>query len=260
MNKSKLKIHLVQFASINGHPIKTLERVQRLLKKFRTEPGDWVVFPEMWPSGFTKREAQQQQRENSLCLLWLREFARLHRCYMSGSMLEVERKKSFNSAYLISPQGQILTRYRKIHLFRFGKEHLKFHPGKKVITLSTASTKVGIAICYDLRFPELFRRMSKAGAKLILIPSAWPKERIDHFFALLKARAIENQCFIAGANKIGHHESGVAYGGHSVIFGPWGEKLGELGDETGILSVPMDFAHVKKIRRQYPFLKSRVLG
>jgi Predicted amidohydrolase len=260
MKNSKTNIHLVQFASFNGQPLQTLRRVQAMLRSFRPRAGDWVLFPEMWPSGFLLEDVQRQKIENSFCYHWLKQYARRHRCYMVGSMLELSKKLSFNSAYLLGPRGQLLARYRKIHLFRLGEEHRKFKPGEKVVACQAPPAKVGLAICYDLRFPELFRQLSLRGAKWVIIPSAWPKARLDHFHTLLKARAIENQCFVIGANKIGHHDSGIAYGGHSAAFGPWGEKLGELSSKPGILSLSLDFSEVRRVRREYPFLKSRILG
>jgi predicted amidohydrolase len=259
MNKTKQKLHLFQFASVNGHPLKTLHRVQAMLKNFSPKKGDWLIFPEMWPAGFLMEDIHRQRIENAFCFLWLKRYARTHQCYMAGSMLEMPKKEAYNSAYLIGPKGQLLSRYRKIHLFRLGDEHRKFSPGKQWVTHPFPWGKLGLAICYDLRFPELFRKMSDQGTKLIMIPSAWPTERIEHFLALLKARAIENQCYIVGANKIGHHDSGIPYGGHSSVFGPWGEKLGELKAKPGILSLSIDMKEVDRIRKRYPIFKSRVL-
>ncbi len=254
-----MKFHLFQFASTNGQPLKTLRRVQSEIKTARIGKGDWVVFPEMWPSGFLLEDRLRQQVENAFCFQWLKDFSRAKKCYMAGSMLEIKKGRYYNSAYLIDPQGHLLARYRKIHLFRYGREQHRFEAGKKTSLIGFSWGKLGIAICYDLRFPELFRKYSKAGAKLILLPSAWPKERLPHFLALLKARAIENLCFVVGANKIGRHDSGIPYGGHSAVFGPWGEKLGELGAAKGVLSVDLRIDQVDKIRKQYPFLEGRVL-
>jgi len=260
MKKASLQIHIAQFSSTNGEPLKTLKRAQSLVAKTQVRPNDWWVFPEMWPAGFRLEDRARQARENKACQAWLQDYARRQRCFMVGSMLEVAQGKTYNSAYLMDPKGRLLKNYRKIHLFQLGDEHRKFAPGKSEAFHRFSWGGLGLGICYDLRFPELFRLYSKMGAKLILLPSAWPKERLPHFLSLLQARAIENQCFIVGANKIGHHDSGIRYGGHSVVFGPWGEKLGELGSRAGILSVRLDMSHLEAVRKNYPFLNSRILA
>jgi predicted amidohydrolase len=237
----------------------TLHRVQKMLAGRRLQKGDWLIFPEMWPGGFLVADRVRQEVENAFCFHWLKQFARAKGCYLAGSMLEVKNGRFFNSAYLIDPEGRLLSHYRKIHLFRLGEEHRKFKAGRKVALARLPWAKLGMAICYDLRFPELFRIYARLGAEVLLLPSAWPKARLDHFLALLKARAIENQCYVVGANKIGHHDSGIPYGGHSAVFGPWGEKLGELGSKPGVLRVTLDLSRVREVRKRYPFLKSRVL-
>ena len=259
VKKYKIRVHLVQFASVNGEPLETMKRVQAMVKGFKPRRGDWIVFPEMWPGGFLLADRLRQELENAFCFRWLKDFARAKECFLAGSMLEVKRGHFYNSAYLLGPDGRLVSRYRKIHLFKLGDEHRKFQAGRKAAVSAFPWGKVGLAICFDLRFPELFRIYAKRGVSLVLVPSAWPKARIDHFLSLLKARAIENQCYLVGANKIGRHDSGIPYGGRSSVWGPWGEKLGELGSRPGILSVELDLSRVAEIRRQYPFLKSRVL-
>ena len=260
--KKKITLHLIQSATRAGQPLRTLKNFQARLTGLRIKRDDVLIFPELWASGFSLEDRDRLIRENALCLAWLRDFARQSRCYMVGSMLEMERGRAYNQAYLLDPRGRSLATYRKIHLFEYGGEHRRFRPGSKVVATTSPWGKLGLAICYDLRFPELFRSLSKQGARVVFVPSAWPRERRDHFLTLLKARAIENQCFMVGLNKVGPglHERPVIYGGHSAVFGPWGEKLGEMGAGGGILSLSLDLSEVERIRGRYPFLKSRVLG
>ncbi|MFO1463444.1 MAG: nitrilase-related carbon-nitrogen hydrolase [bacterium] len=260
--KRILRLHLVQFPTRAGHALETLRAIERDLAKLRVRRDDWLVFPEMWPSGFSLQERDRLRRENTRCADWLRDFARGHACYLVGSMLELRGGKAYNQAYVVGPSGRRLAAYRKIHLFEYGGEHLRFERGRKVVAFSSPWGRLGLAICYDLRFPELFRRLSAAGARLIFVPSAWPRERIDHFSSLLKARAIENQCYIVGLNKVGPgmHREPVVYGGHSAVFGPWGEQLAELGSRKEIRSVSLPLDAVEKIRVRYPFLRSRILA
>lgn len=255
----KIKVHLVQFASCEAQPLKTADKLQKWLKSFSPEPASLVVFPEMWPSSFGNHEKERQIAENAHCFLWLKRYAKLHRCFMAGSMLEHKQNKSFNSAYLINPNGELSGSYRKIHLFAHWGEHERFAAGEEVMVCPFGSTKLGLAICYDLRFPELFRRLAELGSEVIIVPSAWPSNRLDHFKTLLKARAIENQCFVVGVNKVGPRSPEIRYGGHSIVYGPWGESCGELGPSRGILSLDLDLARLAQIRQDYPFLKSRRL-
>jgi len=260
--KEKMRLHLVQCATVAGRPLATLAKLQALLEDLRSRPGDVWVFPEMWPSGFSLTERRRLAEENAVCREWLRNFARRARGTLIGSMLELARGRAYNQAYAIGPRGETLAAYRKIHLFEFGGEHRHFSPGRRVVSFPSPWGRIGLAVCYDLRFPELFRRLSKAGVRLVFVPSAWPRDRLDHFLALLKARAIENQCLVVGLNKVGpgRHEKPVVYGGHSAVFGPWGEKLAEMGARPAVLSLELDLGAVERVRRRYPFLKSRVLG
>lgn len=258
----KLRIHLLQFPTRAGRPLRTLARLEELLANFSPRPQDWLIFPEMWPSGFSLDDAARLEEENAACFSWLQDYAKRHKVYLSGSMLELARKRLFNRAYVLGPKGRLLRDYRKIHLFEYGGEHLRFSPGKESALLSSPWGKIGLAICYDLRFPELFRRLSAQGAKIFLVPSAWPGERIDHFLSLLKARAIENQAYVVGVNKVGPgtHEKPVTYGGHSAVFDPWGRCLVEMNSRTGLRTAELDLDYLGELRRRYPFLKSRVLG
>lgn len=259
--KQKIRLHLVQGPTSAGRPLASLEKFQELVAGLRPRAGDFLVFPEMWPSGFSLEEKNRLSQENARCRDWMKAYAKRHRCTLIGSMLELSGGRAYNQAYAIGPRGEALARYRKIHLFEFGGEHRHFSPGGLVVSFASPWGRIGLAVCYDLRFPELFRRLATQGARLVFVPSAWPRERLDHFLTLLKARAIENQCYMVGLNKVGpgRHEKAVVYGGHSAVFGPWGEKRAEMGARAGILSLELDLGDVEAVRRRYPFLKSRVL-
>ncbi|HKY64405.1 MAG TPA: nitrilase-related carbon-nitrogen hydrolase [bacterium] len=258
----KLRIHLIQFPTVAGRPLMTLARVSQRLSGFTPKAGDWLLFPEMWPSGFSLADAPRLQEETEACFSWLQAYARRFKAYLAGSMLELSGRRGFNRAYVIGPSGRLKASYRKIHLFEHGGEHRYFSPGKAPSLFTSPWGKIGLAICYDLRFPELFRRLSQEGAKIFLVPSAWPRERIDHFLSLLKARAIENQAYVVGVNKVGpgFHRAPLIYGGHSAAFDPWGGSLAQMDARPGRRTVELDMAHLEEIRRRYPFLRSRVLG
>jgi omega-amidase len=256
MRRKKLRVAIIQFPTLDGEVYKNYETLQRLLKKLN-QPVDLIVLPEMWPSGFRVKEGTVLVKQTREVLNELSHFAQRKKTYIVGSHLTGKEGQYYNTASVISPRGKIVGQYRKVHLFQLGGENKKFQPGNKAVVTKTPIAKLGLSICYDLRFPELLRKEVLAGAEILVIPSAWPKERIDHYRSLLKARAIENLCFVVSANKIGKNAEGVLYGGHSIAFDPWGKMLGELGSQPGILHVTLDLEVLHKTRRSFPVFEAR---
>ncbi len=254
--KQKIRIALVQLATEDGEIQKNHARFKKLLEKIK-EKVDLIVLPEMWLSGFDLSHADQSIRETNWVLEDLKKIAQTKKCHFIGSHLEKGRKGYYNTASIISPQGKIIAQYRKTHLFKMGSEEKKFLAGEKISVTKTSIGRIGLAICYDIRFPELIRKKILKGAEILVIPSAWPRARIDHYLTLLKARAIENQCFVISANKMGKNFLGVLYGGSSVAFDPWGKNLGQLKEREGVLQVTIDLEELHQIRKRFPVLKSR---
>jgi len=191
-------------------------------------------------------------------------FARLAREKVSyilmGSMLEVdEHGRIFNTSVLIDRRGTICARYRKIHLFSYrSKEKQSLIPGTDLVVTPTELGIIGFSICYDLRFPELYRALVKKGAEIIVCPAAWPSPRLDHWIALNKARAIENQCYFIGCNQVGTPVPKTTFFGGSVITDPWGETLVAAGNAEGIIAAFIDVDVVHQIRKEYSFLNDVV--
>ncbi len=253
--KTKIKIALVQFSTPQGPLLKNFESLKAQLKKISSSV-DCVVLPEMWLSSFETENATSLWRETQSVWGELKRYAHQHKTYLIGSLLEKAKEGYYNTASVLGPSG-VLGKYRKIHLFQGGGEERKFQAGKKAVVLNTPFGKIGLAICYDIRFPELIRKEVLLGARILFIPSAWPKERIDHYLTLLKARAIENLCFVVSVNKTGKHPSGFEYGGHSVVYDPWGRTLGEMGENAGVLEVTLDLKSVDRIRKSFPVFEAR---
>ncbi|RPI21282.1 MAG: carbon-nitrogen family hydrolase, partial [Chloroflexota bacterium] len=173
-----------------------------------------------------------------------------------GSFVEEQDGTRFNTMIYLDQQGRLLTKYRKTHLFKPLHEHRFFHPGDSVTTVDTVFGKLGLAICYDLRFPELFRAMLAKGVKGFLICAEWPVERIEHWQTILKARAIENLSWIAACNCTG--KSGkVAFGGSSLFVSPWGDSLMQLEGES-CQTIEFDPAVTDQVRLANPFLDDRI--
>lgn len=246
-----MRVHLVQFDIAWEDPSSNFARVEALIDAARVEPGGLVVLPEMFDTGFSFNIEATADRGRTL--EFLRGLARRTRATIHGSRT-LAGAKARNVATVVGPDGGVIAEYAKIHPFTFGREHDRFEGGESVVTYAWGPLTVCPAICYDLRFPELFRVGLRRGAGVFALGACWPKARASHWRALLIARAIENQAFVFGVNRVGA-DPNVMYGGCSIAVGPRGEILGELGEEPGVLSVEVDFAELEAWRRIFPAWK-----
>ena len=177
-----------------------------------------------------------------------------------------EGKSLANTSLIFGRDGELVTAYRKIHRFGFAEgEPALLEAGDEVLVADlrfaedpSMQVSTGISTCYDLRFPELYRRQLDAGATLFVVPAAWPLSRVAHWSLLGRARAVENQCFVLACNTAGTH-AGVIMGGHSVVVGPTGEVLAEAGEDQQILTVEIDLDDVERTRSAFPVLADRRL-
>jgi predicted amidohydrolase len=167
-----------------------------------------------------------------------------------------------NTSVLLGPDGATLAVYRKIHLFDIdlpGMEHLKESravvPGDEAVLAETPFGKLGLSICYDLRFPELYRALTRAGARVLAVPSAFTERTgKDHWEVLLRARAIENLAFVVAPAQVGHHGRGRASHGHAMIVDPWGAVIAQVADGEGVALAELDFARQERVRGELPAL------
>jgi predicted amidohydrolase len=203
---------------------------------------------------------------------FLRQMARQHKIFLhGGSIGELDGEKIYNTSLVFSPEGQELARYRKIHLFDITtpdgqgyKESAVYGAGDAVVTCKIAGLKLGLAICYDIRFPELFLALRRAGAELIVLPAAFTLQTgKDHWEVLLRARAIESQCWIAapactGAHVEGSGETRFTYG-HSLIADPWGHVVAKASDGPGWASARIETEFLGRVRANMPVLEHRKL-
>ena len=200
-----MRVASIQMSVVEGDKQKTIDKALENIKQAGN--ADLVILPEIWNVGFMSfdRYTTEAEDRNGPTLSALRQAAQDHNIYLhSGSFVEKEGDDYYNSSYLISPSGELLANYRKIHLFGHNSlETQILTPGKEVVVADTPLGKIGMATCYDLRFPELFRKMAAKGAQLFLICSAWPYPRLEHWIILNRARAIENQCFLVSSNSVG---------------------------------------------------------
>ncbi|MFB6983498.1 carbon-nitrogen family hydrolase [Streptomyces scopuliridis] len=166
----------------------------------------------------------------------------------------------YNTSLVLSPTGELVGTYRKIHRFGFDKgEATLMGAGGELVTVRLPETTLGLATCYDLRFPELFRGLVDAGAETLVVPAGWPARRRAHWTLLARARAVENQAYVLACATAGTH-AGVEQSGHSIVVDPWGEVLAEAGTDEEVLTVDLDPGTVATTRERFPALKDRRLG
>ncbi len=235
---------------------KNLETTDRWVEQARPDPGDLIVLPELFDSGFSLHTEKTNDREGET-LAYLRSLSARTGCVVQGGRTVREGEGlALNCAPVFSGRGESapLVEYTKVHPFSFGREPEAFRGGTEVMTYSWGSLTVCPAICYDLRFPELFRRGLLAGAEAFALGANWPSPRAAHWRALAIARAIENQAFVFAVNRAGS-DPHLDYSGGSLVVGPKGEILGELGDEEGVLSVEIDPDAVRAWRATFPAWK-----
>lgn len=221
------------------------------------EGADIVLLPELWASGYDLINAQSYA--SSLNEGWfarMRELALDHSVALGGSMIEEEGDKLYNTFLFLDQRGKKLGSYRKAHLFDLIDEKEYFSAGRELSVFDSPWGRIGLALCYDLRFPELFRAYAVNGAEIILLVAEWPRRRVAHWDALVLARAIENQCFIAAVNKVGNSK-GAQLGGNSVVINPMGEVLTKGDDSPGVLIAEINPEEAAKARAWMPVLNDR---
>jgi predicted amidohydrolase len=250
-------IGLAQIDVRTGQPEANLARVRDLAGQARGASVDLLLLPELWLHGYDLEQAEVWAASlgegGFACMSTLaREFG-LH---LAGTLLEYHAEGVSNTAVLYAPDGTLMGFYRKVHLFRLMQEHRYLVPGDHAVLFPTPWGAVGTPICYDLRFPELFRAMSLAGAVLFLVPAQWPITRLEAWLTLARARAIENELFVAACNRVGV-EGDVVFPGRSCVVGPLGEMLVEGDDRERLLVAQIDLREVKAARRYLPVYEDR---
>jgi predicted amidohydrolase len=260
-----MRAHLIQMDIAWEDKPGNYRKAESLISRAAPDPGDLVLLPEMFDTGFSFN-IERTADEDGSTLRFLSELARDHEVYVHGARTVHARAGVLarNHATIIDPVGKVLADYAKIHPFSLGKEHEHFQGGDEVMLWQwgadgAAGLRVCPAVCYDLRFPELFRTGLSRGAQAFAIGANWPESRAHHWRALLIARAIENQAFVFGINRVGR-DPNLAYAGGSIAVGPRGEILGELVNEEAPLSVEVDPRDVRSWREKFPAWKDARLS
>ncbi len=260
-------VGLVQMRS-GLDPAANLAAAAKLIGEAKAGGASYVLTPEMTNILAIKREhlvASIVPEESDPSLAAFREIARKHAIHLHvGSLaLKLSGDKAANRSFLIDPEGAIVARYDKIHMFDVDlangesyRESRNYRPGELAVAADLPWGRLGLTICYDLRFPALYRALAEGGASFLAIPSAFTRQTGEaHWHVLVRARAIENGCYVFAAAQGGPHENGRETYGHSLIVDPWGRILAEGGVEPGIVMAEIDPAAVATARGRIPSLQ-----
>ena len=225
-----------------------------LLSSTDIETGDLVVLPEMFSTGFAMDPDALAEPPDGPTATFLAETADRLGVYLLGGLAARHGDTFRNEAVLFGPDGSVMGRYWKMHPFSPSGEADHYTPGDKAVVIPAGDFRLAPAICYDLRFPELFRGAATGGADLIAVIANWPAKRADHWDCLLRARAIENQAYVVAVNRCGS-DPNHTYAGGSVIIDPRGDILARAGDNQCVISAQLDPEAVVRWRDQFPALR-----
>lgn len=250
-----MKVAMVQMTVAAGEVEKNRLHAIELIRQAKA--ADVVVLPEVWTTGYSLRNIEKSAEEPcGPTLSALRQLAQeLEITIVAGSMALRMGEKIYNSTVIVEPTGIVGT-YHKMHLFSLFGEERFFAAGKKPGLFTVNGIKAGVAICYELRFPELFRTLAVLGAEVIYLPAEWPAVRSAHWKLFIQARAAESQVYLCAVNCVGDHK-GQAFYGHSMLVAPNGEVIAEGGDEEEIIYGEIDLAMVAEVRAGLSVLRDR---
>ncbi|QQS37476.1 MAG: carbon-nitrogen family hydrolase [Ignavibacteriales bacterium] len=247
-----MKIGLVQYSPVWENKSANQEKINSLIKKCNAK-FDVIVLPEMTLTGFTMNSKKMAEVSEGDSFKYFSDMAVKNSCDVLAGIIEVENDKYFNTLLHITSDGMLKNHYRKIHPFSYSDENLHYEKGNTTVVTKVQEFNTGLSICYDLRFPELYRQYGKARTELIVNIANWPVTRIEHWRTLLKARAIENQCYVVGVNRVGDDPK-LHYNGYSSVFDPMGNELLSVENEEGVFVAELSLEKVKEVRTKFPFL------
>jgi predicted amidohydrolase len=231
-------------------------RVAELVRGADLAPDSLLLLPEMFAAGFSMNVAATAEPPEGPTARFLSELASEHRLFVVGGAVITDPAtgRPRNEALAFEPSGRLSARYAKVYPFSLSREHEYHAAGERVVPFEWTGSRVSPAVCYDLRFPELFRRSAREGAEVLPVIANWPATREAHWTTLLRARAIENQAYAAGCNRVGRDGNGLVYSGRSQIIDFRGEILADAGGEQTVISAPVDLPALRDYRRSLPFL------
>ena len=252
-----LTISLAQMHIHTGAPEVNFNQAREWTVEAARRGSDLILLPELWSTGYDLANAMRHAQTNHALLPQIAALAKQQRIAVGGSLLLEEDGRLYNTFVFQSPEAAEPVLYAKIHLFRLMEEDRWLTPGNRLQQAGHGWGDAGLAVCYDLRFPEMFRRYALVGARLFLICAEWPAVRSAHWQTLLRARSIENQCFTAAVNCTST-TAGEVFGGRSAVISPLGETLVEGSSDTPeLITADVDLGEADEARRNIPILSDR---
>lgn len=253
-----MKVACVQMDIAFAEPEKNFAKAEEMIAEAAQAGADCVVLPEMWNTGYAlKRLENLADNEGRKTKELLVRLAKKHHVHIVGGSVSVKKQgEYFNTMYVADRTGKLVAEYDKAHLFKLMNEHLYLEAGERKNIFQLDDYVCGGVICYDIRFPEWIRKHVVDGAKVMFVTAEWPKPRIDHWEILLKARAIENQCYIIAVNRVGKDPDNE-FSGQSMVIAPWGNILLSSSSEEGIQYANIDLDDVSDVRSRIPVFDDR---
>ena len=250
-----MQLHLFQTNIAWENPQRNRDALRTQIENLKPSPGDLLMLPEMYATGFSMNaeETAEETGKSQPNTDFLLQSAHTTGCCIIGGVATKSGRRFFNEAIAAFPDGKV-ARYRKYQPFTAGGESDVFSAGDTLLTFDWRQWCVGLTICYDLRFPEIYRTLALGGAELLVNIANWPRRRISHWVTLLTARAIENQCYVAGVNRVGEDPQNH-YPGRSIVVDPHGTIIADAGEACGVTSVHIDIEAMHSWRREFPALK-----
>lgn len=258
MENDLLKVAVVQMSSFQGDFLKNREVIHKYAAEASRQKAEILITPELSNVGYNLSLLNKLRYNSGDEISYYSDLARKYNIALAVGMLEKEEDVLFNSLIVIDREGNILSKYRKLNLFPVSGENTVFRKGNHSSTFSSGNFKMGLSICYDIRFPELFRTYLENGCNVIIVASAFPFPRLEHWQVLLKAHAIMNQSYILASNRTGM-DNDLRFLGHSCIVDPWGNIVSAFDEEeSGVLVETLDLSVVTKVRNSIPAASERL--
>ena len=260
---SNLSITLIQTHLLWENKTANLQMLEEKISSIK-ERTEVVVLPEMFSTGFSMKPELLAETMDGKTVQWMKRIAAEKKVILTGSIIIEENNNYYNRLVWMLPNGQYGA-YDKRHCFAFAGEDEHYTAGTKRLIASVKGWKINLLICYDLRFPVWARQAPSQGEEknsgkaaeydIIIYVANWPEKRIHAWKTLLQARAIENQCYVIGVNRVGDDGNGIHYSGESMTIDPLGEVLYTKKEEEDIFTITLDKTHLETVREKLPFLK-----
>lgn len=248
-----MKVSFLQIPIVWEKPVKNRNVIQQWMQS-ANDLGDLLVLPEMFTSGFTMQPEKVAETMQGETIQWMMELASTYEIAITGSLVILEDTHFYNRMVFVHPNGKVDC-YNKRHLFKMAGEHQSYTAGRLPMVVHYQDWKICLQVCYDLRFP-VFSRNTQDYDLLIYVAN-WPAPRIQAWEVLLRARAIENQCYVIGVNRIGQDANQLNYPGQSAIMDAFGNVVTEAIAQEGIFQTTLSLSSLQEIRKKLPFLQDR---